>query len=151
MLLSIVLFFLIAGFGDVIDYQSNFSYVQHVLSMDTTFQAPSLMNRATKNPTVHHLFYWIIVAWEFIAASLCLVGSIVLIKHRKLPSFHSVKSLGLIGLTVGFLLYIFAFITVGGEWFAKWNGQEKSHIFITMIGIVLIFLAMPENDNANKF
>ncbi|MBY0462093.1 MAG: DUF2165 domain-containing protein [Alphaproteobacteria bacterium] len=150
MLLSIALFFLLVGFDNVIDYQSNFSYVQHVLSMDTTFQSCSLMSRAIQNSSAHHLFYWIIIAWEFITAALCLAGSIVLMKHRKSASFHSAKPLGLIGLTAGFLLYVFAFITVGGEWFAmwqssKWNGQEKSHIFMTMIGIVLIFLAMPED------
>ena len=149
LLLSICLFFLLVSFDNVIDYQSNFAYVQHVLSMDTTFQSSPLMNRAIQNSLVHHLFYWVIIAWEFITALLCLAGSVILIKHRKSVSFHSVKSLGLIGLTVGFLLYAFAFMTVGGEWFsmwqsAKWNGQEKSHIFMTMIGIVLIFLAMPE-------
>jgi predicted small integral membrane protein len=55
------------------------------------------------------------------------------------------------GLTVGLLLYMVGFVTVGSEWFAMWqsatwNGQQKAFEFIAMIAGVLIVLLLPEQS-----
>ena len=52
---------------------------------------------------------------------------------------------------MGFLLYAAGFMVVGGEWFAmwqseQWNGQEPAFRFLTMIGIVLVVLLLPEQE-----
>ena len=59
------------------------------------------------------------------------------------------RTLAVVGLTVGLLLYIVGFITIGGEWFAMWqsaiwNGQPKAFAFTSMIGVVLVALLLPE-------
>ena len=55
-----------------------------------------------------------------------------------------------LGLTIGLLLYITGFVTVGGEWFAMWqsatwNGQQKAFEFTAMISAVLIVVLLPED------
>ena len=46
-----------------VNYGSNFDFVQHVLSMDTTFPGNQLKWRAISTPALHHAFYWTIIAW----------------------------------------------------------------------------------------
>ncbi|MBN9009580.1 MAG: DUF2165 family protein, partial [Rhizobiales bacterium] len=63
--------------------------------------------------------------------------------------FNRAKTIAIVGLSLGFLLYAVGFVAVGGEWFAMWqsqiwNGQQKAFEFLTMISAVLIFLALPD-------
>ncbi len=151
MLLSISIFFALTCVSNLVDYQTNFIFVEHVLSMDTTFQSPNLMWRSIHNPTIHHLAYWFVIIWHAAVAILCFLGALKLIKHRSSPSliFNAAKGPGVIALTCGFLLYSFAFVTIGGEWFAMWqsttwNALKASHTLMSMIGIALIFLVVKD-------
>jgi predicted small integral membrane protein len=52
---------------------------------------------------------------------------------------------------MGFLLYAFGFVVIGGEWFAmwqskEWNGQAPAHLFLTVTGIVLLFLNQRDEE-----
>jgi predicted small integral membrane protein len=52
-------------------------------------------------------------------------------------------------LTLGLLMWFVAFLTIGGEWFLMWqsqawNGQEAAFRMFTILGVVLIYIAMPE-------
>src|SRR5262249_13868782 len=51
------LFALLVGFDNIIDYGTNFAFVKHVLSMDTTPTGNKLMWRAITSEWVHHLAY----------------------------------------------------------------------------------------------
>ena len=46
------------------DYGANYQFVQHVLSMDTTFKAPAVMYRAIATPWMWNAGYWLIIAGE---------------------------------------------------------------------------------------
>jgi predicted small integral membrane protein len=46
----VALVVLLAAFTNIQDYDANFAYVQHVLSMDTTFRHPQVMWRAVTSP-----------------------------------------------------------------------------------------------------
>jgi predicted small integral membrane protein len=55
----------------------------------------------------------------------------------------------IIGLTVGLLQWLVAFLSVGGEWFLmwqskNWNGQDAAFRMFTVVGIVLLFLVQPD-------
>lgn len=149
---AVALFFTLVAVGNIVDYGSNFAFVQHVLTMDTTFQSPALMGRAIREPWVHHAAYWLIIGWQVLTALLCWTGAWALWRARgSAADFAAAKGTAVAGLTAGFLLYAVGFVVVGGEWFAMWqsqiwNGQRTAHIFFTFIGIVLLYLSLPESE-----
>lgn len=150
---GVALFFTLVAWGNLADYGSNFAFVQHVLSMDTTFQSPTLMGRAITDPTLHHAAYWLIIGWQILTAALCWagVGRLWWARNGSAAAYDTAKGLALLGVTAGFLLYAVGFVTIGGEWFAMWqsqtwNGQRSAHLFLTILGVVLLLLALPETD-----
>ena len=63
--------------------------------------------------------------------------------------FNRSKDLIVVALTLGFLLYQFGFVTIGGEWFGmwmsqKWNGVPDAFRFFVTILMVLIYLVLPD-------
>lgn len=147
-------FFSIIAFDNIVDYNSNWLFVQHVLGMDTVFPDSTLKWRAITNPTLQRLAYWAIIAWEAATAIVLWVGVARLLGAAgSNAAFARAKTAATVGLTMGFLLYGVGFVIVGGEWFAMWqsqtwNGQQKAFEFIGMIGVVLIVLLIPERDAA---
>lgn len=145
------LYVLVVAFGNVTDYNSNFMFVQHVLSMDTTFDGNKLMYRAITSPTIHHVGYILIIITEWFIALACIIGSIQMVRNLKASSeiFQSAKKWGIIGLLCGVALWFFGFQVVGGEWFAMWqsevwNGLTSAFRITTYITGVLIILMMKE-------
>ena len=49
---SVAFFFSLVAYGNITDYDSNWQFVQHVLSMDTTFPNSSLRARAITDPAL---------------------------------------------------------------------------------------------------
>jgi len=50
------------------------------------------------------------------------------------------------------LMWLVAFLTVGGEWFLmwqsrQWNGQDTAFRMFTVIGVVLLLVAQPEFES----
>src|ERR1051326_6497831 len=82
------------AFNNLTDYGSNFQYVAHVMSMDTTFPDNHLKWRALTNPILHHLFYCTLILWEAISAGLCWLGTVRLCRSWKsdMVSFHHARS-----------------------------------------------------------
>lgn len=152
MVASIALFFSLIAFNNLIDFRSNFLFVQHVLSMDTTFHEPSLIGRSITNPNLQKYAYDFIIAWEVLTAIVCWVGVIKLFLNiKESPSvFNRSRQIAFLGLFFGFLLYMVGFIVIGGEWFSMWqshlwNGQMKAGLFINLIMFVMIFLQQRED------
>ncbi len=136
------------AFNNLTDYDSNFHYVEHVLLMDTTFPDNHLKWRALTNPILHHLFYGALILWEATSAGLCWLGAIRLCRSWKSDtvSFYHAKSLAVYGLVLSMLQWLFAFLTVGGEWFvmwqsSTWDGQDAATRMFVVLGIVLLFLS----------
>lgn len=143
---------LTVAFNNVSDYQSNFLFVQHVMSMDTVFPGNILKSRAITEPLLHSIAYTSIILWEFLIAILCLSGALQLLKHLKgnASGFNKAKLMSILGLSAGFTLWFFGFMVIGGEWFCMWqspdwNGQESAFRFVVCIVLVLIYIA--QNDN----
>jgi predicted small integral membrane protein len=150
LLAAMALFFTCVAFSNITDYDSNWQFVRHVLSMDTTFSDSKLHWRAITDPAIQEAGYWLIIATQLGTAALLWLGTLGLLASVGTDGFGRTKAPAIIGLTVGLLLYIVGFVTIGGEWFAMWqstiwNGQQKAFEFITMIGAVLIVLLLPED------
>ncbi len=149
---AIALFLTLVVFNNVTDYWSNFKFVKHVLSMDTTFPENSGMWRAMTSPIVHHIFYIGIILGEALAAFLCWKGAIGLFQNRQdVALFKTKKGPAIYGLTLSFLIWFVGFIAVGGEWFlmwqsSTWNGISAAFRIVTICGISLIYLLMPDGE-----
>jgi predicted small integral membrane protein len=152
-LLFVGLVALLAAFTNVQDYDSNFAYVQHVLSMDTTFRHPQVMWRAITSPSMHRVAYTTIIAWEVVGGGLCAIGAwrIGRARRQSQPDVDRAKTTGTIGLMAVFALWTFAFIVVGSEWFqmwqsATWNGRDVAigHAILSLL--VLMWFSVPESN-----
>ena len=122
----LALFAFIVTFDNITDYGSNFAFVQHVLSMDATFPGNALMYRAITTPALWHLAYAGIIAAEGVAF-----------------------------LALGFLIWFFGFMVVGGEWFAmwqssQWNGQPAAFRFYAALLGVAIFVNQHDGDISGR-
>ena len=154
--LSLSIFALLVGFNNLTDYRTNYAFVQHVLSMDTVFPENTLKSRAILNPSLWSLAYALIIFAEFVTGGLLAVGVLCLVKGINSPvAFTRAKNWIYLGCLVGFLLWFFGFIVVGGEWFCmwqseQWNGVESAFRFVVLIMLTLVFVAMPELGHQKK-
>jgi len=150
---AIAAFASMVAFGNITDYGTNFAFVQHVLAMDTVFPHSTVTYRAITSPTLHHIAYAIIIAAEALMAVLCWIGAVQLLRqlHAGAFLFNRAKTFSIAGLTLGFLIWQFGFMTIGGEWFgmwmsAQWNGVPSAFRFIMVIIAVLIFVVIPDGE-----
>ena len=152
---SLALFALLVAFDNVVDYESNYAYVRHTLSMDTTFPDNALKGRAITSPALWTAAYWLIIATEAAVGLLLLAGAVRLAAVLRAPAhrFNAAKMLVASGVGLGFLLWFTGIMVLGGEWFAMWqsksfNGQESAfRIYLTLLA-VLIFVNQPDGDVA---
>jgi predicted small integral membrane protein len=150
---AIALFASLVAFGNLTDYNTNFAFVQHVLSMDTIYPSSTITYRAIASPTLHHAAYAIIIAVETTTAILCWIGTVIMLHHIRATAgvFSRAKTFAVVGLTLGFLLWQVGFMSIGGEWFGmwqsqQWNGVPSSFRILITIAVVLIFIAMYDQD-----
>jgi predicted small integral membrane protein len=150
---SSALFLLVVVFNNLTDYGSNFEFVRHVLSMDTTFPGNRLKWRAISTPALHHAFYWTIIAWEALSGLGIAAGALALWRARGQSAavFNAAKQLAVGALTANLVLWFTAFLTVGAEWFVMWqsqvwNGQMAATRMFTCVGLVLLILKTSDTD-----
>jgi predicted small integral membrane protein len=151
LLAALALFYTIVVFNNLTDYNSNYLFVFHVLSMDSTFPGNNGMWRAVHSSFVYHSFYHSIIAWEALTAVLAWRGAALTFKKLRAPAaaFNLAKRVPVVALTLSLLMWLVAFLTVGAEWFLMWqsktwNGQEAAFRMFVVVGIVMIFLVMPD-------
>lgn len=127
------LFALFVFAGNLMDYDSNFQFVKHVLSMDTTFEGNALMWRAIDNTAVHHVAYIGIIVAEAVFAGLALIGGVklFLLRAADTASYDRARSWGYAAYGLGFVIWFLGFVVIGSEWFAmwqssSWNGKDTA-------------------------
>jgi predicted small integral membrane protein len=155
MSLSLAAFCLLVTFDNIADYGTNYLFVQHVMSMDTTFPGNTLMYRAIDDPVLWQLAYALIIAAEGVTGLLFLAGGIQLVRLRSASgaAFNQGKTLVIAGCLLAFLVWFLGFMVVAGEWFdmwqsKDWNGQDAAfRFYVTVLG-VLIFVSLPDGDLA---
>jgi predicted small integral membrane protein len=148
---AIAFFYTILVLNNVTDYGSNYEFVRHVLMMDSTFPGNHVMWRAVHSPLVHTVFYIGIIAWESVTMLLCWWAGIRLLKSYRADSaqFAGALYVAVIALTTSLLMWLLAFLDVGGEWFLMWqskiwNGQEEAFRMFTVVGVVFLLVVQRE-------
>jgi len=153
MVASTALFALLVTANNLVDYGSNYEFVRHTLSMDTTFPGNALKGRAITSPALWTAGYWLIILTEAAVGIALATGAIRLgfAIRADARRFHAAKTYALVGIGLGFLLWFTGFMAIGGEWFAMWqskvwNGQEPAFRFYMTLLAVGIFINQPDGE-----
>ena len=147
---TLALYFLLVAFNNIIDYDTNFKFVQHVLSKDSIPADAHIQWRAISSPQLQHVAYWTIILWELLTGCMCGLGAKRLFSAlRSKQEFAAAKTLPIVGLWLGLLLWSLGFITIGGEWFlmwesSVWNGEAPALRMFILNAITLLFLYLPD-------
>lgn len=151
--LALSLFCLLVAFDNVTDPSSNYEFVSHVMSMDTTFHDNKLMYRSVTDPAWWTICYALIIATQFTCGALLLAGSIEMWRARLASgdAFEHAKRFAMAGCLLAFLLWFFVFMVIAGEWFAmwqskQWNAQQAAFRFYITVLAALIFLHQRDGD-----
>ncbi len=151
LLAGIALFYSLVVFNNLTDFDSNYQFVRHVLSMDSTFPGNHGQWRALTAPAFHLAFYIGIIAWEIMTTLLLWWGVALLARALRGPAaaFNRAKRVPIAALTLSMLMWLVAFLSVGAEWFLMWqshiwNGQEAAFRMFAVVGIVLLIVLQPE-------
>lgn len=153
LLAGIALYYSLVVVNNLTDFGSNYEFIRHVLSMDSTFPGNRGMWRALTSPAMHLVFYWLIILWEVVTAILAWWGVVNLIRALRQPVlvYNAEKRIAISALTLSMLMWLVAFVDVGGEWFLMWqshtwNGQEEAFRMFMIVGFVMLLLLQPDTD-----
>jgi predicted small integral membrane protein len=154
LLAGIGLYYSLVVLGNLTDFGTNYEFVRHVLQMDSTIPGNHEMWRAVQSPGLHLAFYWSIIAWETATMTLIWWGLAALVRAVRHPAaeFNRQKRTAIAALTLSLLMWLVAFIAIGGEWFSMWqsrtwNGQEEAFRMFVVVGFVLLLLMQPDTDS----
>lgn len=152
-LAGIALFYMLVVFNNLTDFDSNYQFVRHVLSMDSTLPGNHGMWRAVPLPAFHLAFYIGIIAWEIATTILLWWGVVRLLRAACLSAsaFNAAKRVAVMALTLSMLMWLVAFLSVGAEWFLMWeshtwNGQEAAFRMFAVVGLVLLIVLQPDTE-----
>src|SRR5215470_11367199 len=147
------IFALLVTFDNLTDYDTNYAFVRHVLSMDTTFPGNALLYRRITSPALWQAGYALIILGEGLSGIALAIAAISLAWRLRSDRvrFNRAKRFVIVGAALGFMVWFFGFMVVGGEWFsmwqsAMWNGQEAAFRFYMTILAVLIFVNQPDGE-----
>ena len=105
------------------------------------------MYRSISSPSLWGAAYALIIAGEGITALSFAGAAALLLRHLRsqAATFNRAKGLAAVAAGLGFLVWFFGFMVIGGEWFqmwqsSQWNGQEAAFRFYLTILAVLIFV-----------
>lgn len=153
------LYILLVAIGNITDYRTNFDFVEHVLSMDTTNFGghpgvgleKNILCRAITNPAIQDIAYIGMIVWELLASIVLLWAVYLWLAARRTRRFDNARRMSTIGLLMIIALFMVGFLTVGGEWFemwrsVAWNGNEPAfrNSVLALFGVVLCHIPSQE-------
>ncbi|MFC9392721.1 DUF2165 domain-containing protein [Streptomyces sp. NPDC057027] len=121
---TVALYMALVAFGNITDFGTNQQFVQHVLSMDTTFKDPDLMWRAIESPALQNASYVAVIVWETLAAVVLLAATWFWITGLRRDAYDRARAASTVGLVMVLLLFGVGFLAIGGEWFAMWQSSD---------------------------
>jgi predicted small integral membrane protein len=153
LLAGVGFYYALVVFNNITDFDSNYQFVRHVLSMDSTFPGNKGMWRALPSPAFHLAFYLGIIAWEIVTTALLWWGVLNLLRALRLPvaAFNLAKRIPIAALTLSMLMWLVAFLSIGAEWFLMWqshtwNGQDAAFRMFAVVGIVLLIVLQADTE-----
>ena len=101
MIAALAAFAFIVTYDNIVDYNSNYDFVWHVLSMDTTFPKNELMDRAITDKRIWTAAYAAIIVVEGLTSLLLAIGALALLTRLTAPAerFNRAKVWAVAGLT----------------------------------------------------
>ncbi|WP_133406492.1 DUF2165 family protein [Parashewanella tropica] len=145
-------FCLIVGYNNVVDFNTNYQFIVHVLSMDSMepwFSGTQLFDRAISDHGLIIAAYWFIILSEILAGLVISLGVFFMFKGAKENKVTFIKGQGvfLLGATLAIFIWYFCFAVIGSEWFQMWasteNAQMKAYTFSAFILMVMIYVIIP--------
>jgi len=150
---SLALFALLCGFDNLTDYGTNYAFVSHVLSMDTTFSGNALKVRAITDSAVWRVGYALIIGTELLVGVGYLAATVQMTSRLRANACHFNQAKRLFHAATGlaFLLWFTGFMAVAGEWFqmwqsTQWNGQDPAFRFYITALVAAIFVGKDDAD-----
>jgi predicted small integral membrane protein len=115
MVASLALFAFVVTFDNITDYDTNFEFVRHVLSMDAIFPGSTLLYRRVISPALWNFAYWLIIIGEGITSLLFGIAAVALLRHLRSDRerFNRAKRFVFTGAILGFLVWFFGFMQSG--------------------------------------
>jgi predicted small integral membrane protein len=153
MVASTALFALLVAYDNVADYDANYQFVRHTLSMDTVFRDNALKDRAITSPVLWTAAYWVIILAEAATGLVLAFAALRLAQSARSPAavFNAAKQCVAIGVGLGFMLWFTGFTMLGGEWFQMWqsrdwNGQAAAfRVYMTLLAVG-IFVCLKDGE-----
>ncbi|MFD5324895.1 DUF2165 domain-containing protein [Streptomyces sp. NPDC127092] len=145
---TVALYMTLVAFGNITDFGTNQQFVQHVLSMDTTFKDPDLMWRAVESPALQNAAYVAVIVWETLAAAVLLAATWFWITGLRRDAYDRARAASTVGLVMVLLLFGAGFLAIGGEWFAMWqssdwNGLDAAARNVALAAFTLLVVHLP--------
>jgi predicted small integral membrane protein len=148
-MLFISFFGLLVLYSNFADYATNYEFLAHILSMDTTRGSPKYSHRAITSPMLHHRIYWLIITLEVVFTAFCILGTYHLYKNINTSSkkFHEAKKFAIIGILIALFLYYVCFQVIGVEWFnmdesQHWNYKDWARHIVDFMLAALIYVTI---------
>lgn len=142
--------------GNILDYESNLLFVQHVLAMDTVFAESTLRSRAITDPALHTAAFVTIIVTESLIALAFLTATLAMTATFRAPAaaFRRAKAWTAVGVALAFALWFIGFVGIAGEWFvmwqsSTWNAQATSYRIVLTVMAVGIYVLM-DNDGLSE-
>ena len=149
LMLFVSFFGLLVMYSNITDYATNYEYLSHILSMDTTHASFRYSERAIASPILQHRIYWLIITLEVMYTSFCIIGTYYLYKNINSSSkkFHEAKKFAIIGLLIALFLYYLCFQVIGAEWFnmdqsQHWNYKDWAQHIVDFMLPSLLYVAI---------
>ena len=108
MIAAVAAFALIVAYDNIADYDSNYQFVQHVLSMDTTFPGNALIYRRITSPALWQAGYALIILGEGLTGIALAAATIILARRLRSDGacFNHAKRFMIIGAALGSIMPI---------------------------------------------
>ena len=145
---TVAFYMTLVAFGNIMDFGTNQQFVQHVLTMDTTFKDPDLMWRAVESSVLQNAAYVAVIVWETLAAVVLLVATWFWITGLRRDAYERARAASSVGLVMVLLLFGMGFLAIGGEWFAMWqsadwNGLDAAARNVGLAAFTLLVVHLP--------
>ena len=146
-------YFLLAGVDNMVDPSANWSYLVHVLSMDTVPADSPLRWRAVRSSAAGRFLFGGLIAWELGTALCCFVGGARLLRtwFGSRLAFARAKGWAVAGLTCGLSGWLGFFLIGAGEWFQLWRGTfapalDVAARMFAVTALCLLYLTQEEDS-----
>ena len=153
MVASLALFALLVAYNNLVDYDSNYAFVRHTLSMDTTFPDNALKGRAITSPALWTLAYWLIILTEAAIGIVLAFAALRLARAVRGPAACSTPPSHMSWSASGWASCCGSpaswWWAASGSlmWQSKtWNGQQAAfRLYMTLLAVV-IFVSLRDGE-----